>query len=88
MNYVKGIKTVLAQASKILSQTLNIHIQNHLAEGSSKKMKSNFLYLLRRHSILLFLMYARLISVPFDMSSISLKIDLHPSSHSCYNSLR
>ena len=25
---------------EVLNQTLNIHIQNHLVEGSSKKMKS------------------------------------------------
>ena len=35
MNYVKGIKSVHAQANKILNQTLNILIQNHLVEGSS-----------------------------------------------------
>ena len=30
MNKVKGIKRALAQTSKILNKTLNIHIQNHL----------------------------------------------------------
>ena len=35
MNYVTGIKSVLPQTNKILNQTLNIHIQNHLVEGSS-----------------------------------------------------
>ena len=39
MNYVIGIKSVLAQANKLLNQTLNIYIQSHLVEGSSKKMK-------------------------------------------------
>ena len=36
----KGMKGVLAQANEILNQTLNIHIQNHLVEGSRKKMES------------------------------------------------
>ena len=39
MNEVKGIKSVLTQANKILNQTFNIHIQNHLVEGSSKEIK-------------------------------------------------
>ena len=30
MNYVKGIKSVLAQANKMQDQTFNVHIQNHL----------------------------------------------------------
>ena len=34
MNLVKGIKSVLAQASRILNQTLSKHIQNHVVEGS------------------------------------------------------
>ena len=37
MNWVKGIKSVLAQENKILDQALDIHIQYHLVEGSSKK---------------------------------------------------
>ena len=37
VNSAKGIKSVVAEANKILSQTLNIHIRNHLAEGRSKK---------------------------------------------------
>ena len=39
MNLVKRIKSVLA-ANKILNQISNIHIQNHLVEGSGKNMKS------------------------------------------------
>ena len=39
MNDVKSIKIVLAQANKIINQTLNIHIQDHLVESSSRKMK-------------------------------------------------
>ena len=45
---------MLAQPIKMLHQTLNMHIQNHLVEGSSRKI----LYLIRKHSIFLFLMYA------------------------------
>ena len=33
---MKGIESVLAQVNKILHQTLNIHIQNHLVECSNK----------------------------------------------------
>ena len=59
-------------------------IQNHLVEGSSNKIESEFKYLIRKHSIFLFLMYAANLRF-FDMSSISLKTDLHPSSHSRHN---
>ena len=38
MNKVTGIKCVLAQANKILNLSLNIHIQNHLVEGSCEKI--------------------------------------------------
>ena len=34
-----GIESVLAQTNKILNQTLNIHTQIHLVEGSRKDMK-------------------------------------------------
>ena len=39
MNQVKGIKSVFQQASKILNQAINIHIQHHIVKGSSKEMK-------------------------------------------------
>ena len=39
MNYLKSVKSVLAQANKMLNQTWNINIPNHLVEDSSKKMK-------------------------------------------------
>ena len=31
------MKSVLAQANTILNRTVNMHIQNHLVEGSSEK---------------------------------------------------
>ena len=37
MNYMKSTKNVLAQGNKILNLTLNVQIQNHAVEGSSKK---------------------------------------------------
>ena len=37
---MRKVSSILAQANKILNQTLNIRIQNHLVEGSSDKMKS------------------------------------------------
>ena len=39
MNLVKGIESVLAQANKVLNNTLNIHIHNYLVEVRSKKNK-------------------------------------------------
>ena len=59
MNYVKCIKSVHAQANKLLNQTLTTHIQNHLVEGSSIKMKSKFIYLMRKHSIYILISNAR-----------------------------
>ena len=63
----------------MLNQTLNIHIQKHLVEGSS---------IVRKHSIFLFLMHTAIISVSFDMSSISLKTELHPFLHFCHISFK
>ena len=40
MNQLKGIKSVLAQGNMIQNKTLNKHIQNHLIEGSSKKIEN------------------------------------------------
>ena len=40
-------KASLSKQKKKLNQTLNIHIQNPLVEGSSKKMKYLFLYLIQ-----------------------------------------
>ena len=47
---MKGIESVLAQANKILNQTLNIHIQNHLVESSNKIIKYLFVYLIRKRT--------------------------------------
>ena len=58
MNHIKGIKSVLAQANKILHKILNIYIPTHLIEGSSKKIESLFPYIIQKHSLFLFLMYA------------------------------
>ena len=44
MSEVKGIESVLAQANKILNQTLNIHIENHLVESIIVKKIFIFIY--------------------------------------------
>ena len=73
INYLKSIKSVLEQVNNIMNKSLNIHIQNHLVEGISKKLNLNFHI---SYEIILYYYFkcTRLISVSFDMSSISLKI--------------
>ena len=58
MSYLKDIDSVDTQANMILNQTLNIHIQKHLIDDGNNRIKYLFIYLIRKHSIFLFLMYA------------------------------